>query len=272
MSIAYYEPHIHLDPEFPIIFHLDTIRKESEPFLTHFHENIEVLHVTKGSIRVSSGLAVVEASEGELVIISSNCIHSIESSDGNDAHYHCLIIDTELCESFGIDIEEMTFNIVISDEIAVKKFLKVKKEIEQKNALYKSAAKTAAIEFLIHLYRNHISAQTNMAGKTTNIKMETVKMAIEYIQKNYYKDISTNDVAKAMGLSKSYFCRIFKEITQHTVVSYINRVRCYNAKKLFSTGKYLVSEAALLSGFDNLSYFSRTYKKYMGKLPSDSVN
>lgn len=272
MNNIYYEPHIHSDPELPIIFHLDIFRTGREPFLIHFHENIEILYIIQGKARVSSNLTRVEASEGELVVISSNCIHNIESADGNDVFYHCLIIDSELCESFGIDIEEIAFNVLVKDDIASQNFLKVKKELEIKGDLYKSAAKAAAIELMIHLYRNHISSKTAMAQSPSGIKMEMVKKAIVYIQKNFNQNISTEDVAKAVGLSKSYFCRLFKEVTRCTVVSYINKLRCYNAKKLFSTGKYLVSEAALLSGFDNLSYFSKTYKKHMGTLPSKSLS
>ena len=54
-----------------------------------------------------------------------------------------------------------------------------------------------------------------------------------------------------------------------TVIEYVNILRCKEAKRLISEGQS-VSEAAIASGFNNLSYFTRTYKKYVGELPSSN--
>ena len=62
--------------------------------------------------------------------------------------------------------------------------------------------------------------------------------------------------------------RDFKKYTGNTVFEYINISRCKTAATLIASGMS-VSAAANECGFENLSYFSRTYKKYMGKLPSD---
>ena len=50
--------------------------------------------------------------------------------------------------------------------------------------------------------------------------------------------------------------------------NYLNYTRCSYARKLLASGRYNVSESAEHSGFSNLSYFAKTYKKYMGELPS----
>jgi AraC-like DNA-binding protein len=54
------------------------------------------------------------------------------------------------------------------------------------------------------------------------------------------------------------------------MVRYINILRCEHARKMLQNGNYRVEEVAYLCGFDNMSYFSKTYKKYMGCLPSFS--
>ena len=51
-------------------------------------------------------------------------------------------------------------------------------------------------------------------------------------------------------------------------MDYVNFARCSQARRLLITGRYNVTEAAQRSGFENLSYFTRTYKRYMGALPS----
>ncbi|EOU2011906.1 helix-turn-helix domain-containing protein, partial [Clostridium perfringens] len=54
-----------------------------------------------------------------------------------------------------------------------------------------------------------------------------------------------------------------------TILDYINHIRCINARNLILYNGYTISESAYKSGFNNLSYFSKTYKKYMGLLPSE---
>ena len=77
-----------------------------------------------------------------------------------------------------------------------------------------------------------------------------------------------DSVCRETGFSKSYICHTFKEVTGQTVLDYVNFLRCNHARSLLASGKYNVGESALQSGFSNLSYFSRTYRRIMGELPS----
>lgn len=266
MDSINYELHIHDDPSFPIIFHLDFMERNAN-FLTHWHESIEILYIVKGSITVLADANRTTAKKGQIVIINSNNIHHIKSLD-EVSEYYCLIIDKKLCEESGLYIEEIVFRKLIVDKEALAKFIKIKNEFISKSALYKYAVKSAITDFLIHLYRGYILSESPLSNKSQNIKTEMVKRTIKYIQDNYNKGISTSDIAEKVGLSRSYFCNVFKETTGYATVHYINYIRCYNAKKLFQIGNYTVSEVALLCGFDNSSYFSKTYKKHMGCLPS----
>lgn len=270
MRLVNYEPHIHEDPSFPIIFHLDYLHRNAN-FLTHWHENIEILHILKGSISVLTDANRVTAKKGDIVIINSNHIHSIQSLE-DVSEYYCLIIDKKLCEEFDLYTEEIIFQVLIDDKKASRKFKEITNEMISKKELYKSAVKSAIMNLMIYIYRNYTISESLLSKKSGNIKIEMIKKSMKYIQDNYNKAISTSDIAKELGLSSPYFCRTFKELTGYTVIFYINLLRCTNAKRLFQTGKYLVSEVALLCGFDNLSYFSRTYKKHIGCLPSSNKN
>jgi len=59
----------------------------------------------------------------------------------------------------------------------------------------------------------------------------------------------------------------FKQCTNVSIFEFLNSHRCSEAKKLLRQ-EHTVSEAAFACGFENLSYFSRTYKKYIGVLPN----
>ena len=91
---------------------------------------------------------------------------------------------------------------------------------------------------------------------------------MKYINSRLTEHVSVDDIADHISISKYHFCREFKKETGYTVVGYINLMRCLKAKKLLASGEYTVSEAARECGFENLSYFSKTFKTVTGTLPA----
>ena len=268
-SINFYEPHTHKDPSFPIIFHLDTRIKSRSNFLPHWHENIEILYVIKGAITVLSDASSITANTDEVAIINPNNVHYIQTIE-EESKYYCLIIDRKFCEEIGIDTEEIIFQRLLKDREIRNKFNLIKEEFLSQKVLYKAKIKSVIMDLIISLYRDYTLSESPLSNKPETNKIEMIKKAIRFIQSNYDKNISISEIAEEAGVSKYYFCRIFKEITGYTTVCFINILRCTNAKKLLISGKYSVEEAAFACGFDNLSYFSKTYKKHMGDLPSSS--
>ena len=108
-----------------------------------------------------------------------------------------------------------------------------------------------------------------MIMSTYGQDFEYAKKAIDYISKNATKSLTVEEVSGAAGLSKYYFIRVFKKVTGQTLTEYINKVRCDCAKTLLVSGEYSITEAALSSGFNNVSYFAKIFKKNTGRLPSD---
>ena len=79
--------------------------------------------------------------------------------------------------------------------------------------------------------------------------------------------LSLDTLASLCGVTKFHLMRQFKQYTGQTIFSYLNHLRCQNAELLIAEGNS-ITEAAYASGFESLSYFSRTYKKHMGTAPS----
>ena len=96
---------------------------------------------------------------------------------------------------------------------------------------------------------------------------QTVKKAIKYIRDNYNNKIQIEDIARHTAINKFALCRIFKKITGQTIIENINRYRVMKATDYLEQG-YSVSETAILCGFENLSFFTQTFKRYTSKLPS----
>ena len=97
---------------------------------------------------------------------------------------------------------------------------------------------------------------------------ERIKKAQDYILCNYTKDLQPAELAEIFGYSESYFRKLFHTITGMSCVQYINLVKVEIAKNLLLSGTANVSEAAALTGFSDIYYFSRVFKKITGHTPS----
>ena len=134
---------------------------------------------------------------------------------------------------------------------------------------YQAAVRANLGGLLVHLCRNWLE-EADFQNAKQDKKLYMVKTAIRYIREHMTENLTVESISTAVGFSKYYFCRTFKEMTGQTVIDYINATRCGFARWLLLSGRYNVSETAERSGFTNLSYFTKIYKKYMGQLPSQA--
>lgn len=95
-----------------------------------------------------------------------------------------------------------------------------------------------------------------------------ITKAQEYIQQNYSRQLSQKELAELCGYSESHFRQIFHTITGMSCSQYIISVKIGVAKNLLLSGTANVSEAADLTGFSDVYYFSRLFKKITGYPPS----
>ena len=80
-----------------------------------------------------------------------------------------------------------------------------------------------------------------------------------------------DEVCSEIGVSKCYFCHIFKEVTGMTAIKMLNFIRCQEVKIVFFNSEGNIWETAHKCGFENMSYFTKTYKLIMGELPSKTM-
>lgn len=269
MVISNYEPHIVKNPLLPFIFHHEQLVSES--IYANWHVNIELIYCLSGMGKISCDGETFEMKPGELYIFNSNKIHCI-GTDTN-VEYYCLIIDKDFCAENGINSEEVIFREKITSDAVSKLFLSVfdanASKDEYTPSSYVLNVRIAVLKLLFELSENHI-IDRELSNHCKSVSLERTKEAIRYIRKNLSSPLSLDDIADYCCMSKCYLSREFKKNTGQNVFEYINILRCKEAKKLI-LGGMSASAAALSCGFENMSYFSRTYKRYIGTLPSKTT-
>ncbi len=100
-------------------------------------------------------------------------------------------------------------------------------------------------------------------------KLEIIKSAVDYIHENYCNEIiSIDSLSKTCGITPEYFRKIFKSFYGTSPISYINNLKITRAKELLDSQMYSVSDVAAHSGYSDISYFSREFKRATGVAPS----
>ncbi len=103
--------------------------------------------------------------------------------------------------------------------------------------------------------------------------IERIEPALKYIDENYTEmNISVPRLAALCNMSEPYLRRMFSAAFSLSPALYIRNKRIALAKKLLLSGECSVTDAALLSGFNDTAYFSREFKRATGVSPSDYIN
>lgn len=269
MTRSTYETFRYEDPKFLITFHPERmVINRPIGFFMHWHEHLEILLFTNGEGTIEIEHNVFHFTQGDVAVINSNSTHSM-SEKHPDSAYHCLIIDKQFAETLGISFDKLFFREHLKDCRIRNIFISIAMEMEQKEAFYKARVQGYAAELLVLLAREHSTIRQIVKGSSE--KQKQIKKAIAYLSAHYEEPLDIETIAEQVGLSKYYFCRTFKEVTGQRAFDYINMMRCAHARKLLGMGGYNISESAFASGFNNLSYFTRTYKKFMGVPPSQDL-
>lgn len=270
MIRSWYEPHIFQNPLFPFYFDKSKITP-SEVGGMNWHSNIEIIYCVSGEGYVNCDTRKHPISAGDIVVINTQISHGIQTD--SQVEYYYLIIDDEFCKSNGINTSELIFTEYIKSQSLADVFLEIANTIENSESYSKTyiyaLIRSKVLQLLIAMC-DCCLCENIERNISSSIALERVKETMIYIQKNFAKNLTLDLLASNVNVCKNHLAREFKKYTKITIVEYINSLRCKNAQMCILKGESVAS-AATSSGFDNLSYFSRTYKKHIGFLPSQTI-
>lgn len=147
---------------------------------------------------------------------------------------------------------------------------------------FKSLDKKAGIERSTDVYMNvwnieqmkEIAAgyAEEMFSEIREIPQElsqTVRRAVEFVHKNYKKQVGLQDAAEAAGVNAAYLSYLFKQEMNIGFSNYLQERRMERVKELLDTSNYKIKEIAKEAGFQDYHYFSKLFKKLYGCSPVD---
>lgn len=165
-----------------------------------------------------------------------------------------------------LDINCLNNHIVLNGAFSIGEKIK---ELTIENSIKDAFSK----EYTSSLLKNIILNIARIASETTNTKTKSdaalAKGVIEYIQNHLTENINNEDIANYMNFNISYLNRVFKKYTKMTIHAFLLERRLELAMEKLKTETISVSEIALSSGFTDIPHFTKIFKKYVGKTPSE---
>lgn len=269
MNINQYELHENSFNEIPVILKrsiLRHVKAVSGPLHFNWHESVEIIYVDDGDGFIICDFQEYSVSRGDIFVINSDVLHSLRTD--SYMSYYYLIIDSEFCKYNALNVSNIVFEGKIRDSWAISMFGAILRTYTEKGEFYSAKVRAKVLDFLVHLCEKYGEAISERE-KRHDKNFENIRTAIIYIRDNLKEKISIDNLAQMSGMSKYHFIREFKRITHYTPVMYINIARIEMARRLLTEKKYSIGEVSELCGFDNLSYFTKTFKKYTGVTPSE---
>ena len=147
-----------------------------------------------------------------------------------------------------------------------EKFLKIFKELEYKRNLKEPTYKMECIHGCYSVLLGLI--QSTNKNYQPDYKFQKIAPALDYIAKNYTKNIANDKLAEVSGFSTVHFRKLFTDVMGISPISYIHQLRIKKAKEMLKSDYGNITDIAYSLGYLSIYDFSRTFKKYAGLPPS----
>lgn len=285
MNILEYENYrekiSHDDTNFPYITYPCSIPLDFPHVPLHWHDEMEFIYVKKGSGIVTVDFTQYTVEAGMIILIVPGQLHSIEQLDDLSMEYENIIFHPNILYSKTADACNTEFLQPLLDgtlviptvfkptdlyykEIAscIDANDEIRKTFPKGYQLFLKGQLFLLLSILIE------KCSDIVVEKKDNKSLEKLKHILKYIENNYTQKITIADAAAEVNLSQSHFMKYFKNTMGTSFIDYLNEYRLTMASRLL-----LSSESSILAiseevGYDNLSYFNRTFKRRYGTTPS----
>lgn len=269
-----------IEPSFGSSFSLTQYvdNDNSNAHFWHYHPEIELVYVNGGSGKRQVGSHISYYTSGSLILIGSNLPHCgfTDEKTGNTKetviHFKPDFLGTDF---FGIS-EMKNINHLFNRAKAGLVFIgETKKRIGSKLELIENQMPFERLLTLLSILTELEEATEvkvlNAEGFSMDLQMQDndkINTIFNYVKDNFQEQITLEEVADLVSMTVPSLCRYFKKITKKTFTKFVNEYRLVHASKLLSEKPISITEICFESGFNNFSYFNKTFKEFTGKSAS----
>ena len=271
------------------LLHIDYVKlNEQWNYANVISPYFRIYYIDEGEGFVSSRQENIKLEKGYLYIIPSFTLCHLHCSDYLSQYFLHFFEESEGISIFEYNRKIIKVPVCKTDIINFERLLEINPgrginrsdnpQVYEKNAYYKSYQDLNNIVsdpiyfetqgIILQFISRFLSSDRFKSQHTSPIPSKILD-AIRHIQLNLKKNITVGDLAKRANLQHDYFSRLFLQFTGERPLAYIHEKRIEQAQYLIATTSLSFSEIAEETGFENVPYFSKIFKKITSLTPGE---
>lgn len=272
----------HGTPLFPAACYHDNISEANVPW--HWHDELEVLVVETGTARAAANGTDYIVKQGEGCFFNTGVLHGIWPEGAETCRLRSLVFHPRLVGG-GLDsiLWQKYLEPLLSDPCRPFIHFANTGEWEReacqaiREAWQSCAAEETGFEFAVRewlsrliflLFQNCPAEEKNPSEKTLR-DGQRMKSMLQYIQARYGEELTLAKIAQSAAVSENECMRCFRSMTGSSPIQYVRQVRIQRAAELLAATDRRISDIGASCGFQEMSYFARTFRELKGCTPRE---
>ena len=276
----------HGNEQFPFLVSYQKLSEyESGSFMWHWHPEIEITYVQKGTMCYKVNHMVYHLKEGDIVFNNSGALHSGTMENQKDCAYIPVTFDSRLIYGFfQSTVNSKYVDPVIQDSMLpaicidqsepwhkpFREYLLRIIDLDEKKPDFYELDITICLQSMWRLLLEHITYEPQ-ASRENSLDYDRIKKILSYIEENYQNKITLNDIAGHIHLCESECTRLFKRHMNTTLFAFLQEYRIERSLE-FLQDDQPVSAVADKAGFSDPNYYSKVFAKIKGCSPREYRN
>lgn len=264
---------------FPFNIYLCSIPLDFSIVPLHWHNDMEIIYIKKGRGKITVDLMPLFVSGGDIVIVPPGQLHSIEQLDHYSMEYENIIFQLSMLTcAQNDDCTEKFLLPLIQGQVLFPNYFPPDSPLypalssclgamDEICKTFPNGYQLAVKGQLFSFFYTLISPGNVPPPRHNHKSLDRLKEILKYVEINYNEKISISDAAGICGFSNSHFMKFFKNNMGVSFTDYLNEYRLTMAARLLLSSSDSIAAIAGETGFDNLSYFNRRFKKKYGCTP-----
>lgn len=276
--LDYNEKKKHGSDSFPVAYYYVDASHPQYHMPFHWHMEYEIIHILKGEFVASLDQKEITAHAGDFLFIHEGVLHG---GIPDNCEYQCLVFDLQMLrkanESCSLALRPLAHHDIFIFEHLKGNSRDNAQAIQLAKNLFASAADLSPTMPLMvsgHLFLlfsallgEHLYVESAAQTPRNYKRILQLKNVLELIEQSYSSALTLDELAHAAGMNPRYFCRCFHNMTHRTPIDYLNHYRIERATHLLRTTDQSVLAISEAVGFNDLSYFIKTFRRYKGVTP-----
>ena len=267
---------------FPVACYQDDFRVMDVPW--HWHPEWEAVRIMEGSCTIAAGGHRTTLKAGQGFFINSGILHGCWDFENSGCVFHSIVFHPRLISGSADSSLHLNYVLPLMDNSSLEWMIFSPSLPWQQEALdavekawqacckgdpgYEFHVRNDLSNLVLTLWQ-HMPPEQTSAEKKTQRETSRIKTMLAYIHQNYHLPLSVAQIASVVSVSESECLRCFRTSIGSTPIQYLKYYRLQQAASLLISTDKKITDIALCCGFQDVSYFTKSFREQMLCTPAE---